>query len=112
MAAKTPSLSQYFGSEVKINSSFSAELAEASKRVSNLRIDESGNKERNEPEVCRIFSEVPVQSKDHTAAFFDLIGNPSTSSTVRGGLNDLGFSTDVGIQLFYISVKCLCLCIE
>jgi len=53
-----------------------------------------------------------VQSKDHTAAFFDLIGNPSTSSTVRGGLNDLGFSTDVGIQLFYISVKCLCLCIE
>lgn len=77
----TPSLSQYFGttSEQKSKSAedFSNVLSEATSKINNLQLEDNL---KNEPEVCRLFAETPVQPKDPTAMFFDLIGNPSSVS--------------------------------
>ncbi|KAF5275093.1 hypothetical protein FQA39_LY07030 [Lamprigera yunnana] len=69
----TPSLSQYFcepdeKSKVAPEEDISI-VSETTKQLQGLQL------ENTEPEVCRLFAETPVQPKDHTAVFFDLISN-------------------------------------
>lgn len=85
----TPSLSQYFGAKNENKSDFSRDLTEASNKIGSLQLVDNN---KNEPEVCRIFSETPPQQKDPTAAFFDLIGNPAINSNPGGIVSDLGLS--------------------
>ncbi|XP_072376597.1 trafficking protein particle complex subunit 12 [Diabrotica undecimpunctata] len=91
-----PSLSQYFGAtgnkEDQID--FSQELIDTTGQISNLNIeDNQKTTNKNEPEVCRIFSETPMQSKDPTEAFFDLIGNTSQMTGANKVISDLGLPT-------------------
>lgn len=97
MSDKTPSLSQYFvvdnrnKSDVQV--SFTNEITEATKKLGNLQIE---NVSKSEPEVCRLFAETAPQVKDPTAAFFDLIGNPS-KGTEETSVPDLGLPADVSL---------------
>lgn len=91
-----PSLTHYFGTSDndKEQPDFSRQLTEATDLISSITLDEddSSKPKKKEPEVCRIFSERPVEPKDPTAAFFDLIGNDR--SKVEGGLiSELGLPT-------------------
>ncbi|KAF2883543.1 hypothetical protein ILUMI_22607 [Ignelater luminosus] len=89
----TPSLSQYFGTTTEQKSKsaedFSNVLSETTSKINNLQLEDNL---KNEPEVCRLFAETPVQPKDPTAMFFDLIGN---SGSVSAG--DDGFSPRVAV---------------
>nr|CAI5863784.1 unnamed protein product [Callosobruchus analis] len=87
-----PSLNQYFGAPEgkKDEPGFPQDLLDATAKVGSLKIEDNNSTiAKNEPEVCRIFSETAVPPKDSTAAFFDLIGgNRSTDS--HGIISDLG----------------------
>lgn len=79
-----PSLSQYFGSTEKQKRHSediegSALLSETASKFNSLQLDDN---KKNEPEVCRLFSETPIQPKDPTAVFFDLISNSSTVNII------------------------------
>lgn len=89
----TPSLSQYFGSKNENKSDFFKDIVEASNKIGSLQLVDNKKNNKNEPEVCRIFSETPPQQKDPTAAFFDLIGNPAINSNPGGIVSDLGLSS-------------------
>ncbi|XP_056631010.1 trafficking protein particle complex subunit 12 [Diorhabda sublineata] len=87
-----PSLSQYFGAtgnkEDQID--FSQDLIEAKSQIStHSNVEDNKKSNKIEPEVCRIFSETPSQSKDPTEAFFDLIGS-SNHITHNKVISDLG----------------------
>nr|CAH7769502.1 unnamed protein product [Callosobruchus chinensis] len=69
---------------------FSQELLDATAKVGSLKIeDNDSTAAKNEPEVCRIFSETAIQPKDSTAAFFDLIGSNGATDN-NGIISDLG----------------------
>ncbi|KAL3288450.1 hypothetical protein HHI36_002895 [Cryptolaemus montrouzieri] len=93
----TPSLSQYFVQSDKTKSEksdISLELSDASNKLDILKLEDNqpSSQNKNEPIVCRLFSENAQQPKDPTAAFFDLIG--SSHSTNRNGvISELGLST-------------------
>ncbi|CAH1994505.1 unnamed protein product [Acanthoscelides obtectus] len=89
-----PSLTQYFGAseDKKDEAALPLGLAEATAKVGSLQLEDNHHTTKNEPEVCRIFSENAAQPKDPTATFFDLIGgNQSTDS--NGIISDLGLPT-------------------
>lgn len=100
MSDKTPSLSQYFAvdnrnkSDVQV--SFTNEITEATKKLGNLQLESVS---KSEPEVCRLFVETAPAAKNPTAAFFDLIGNPSKNNDET--IPDLGLPADVS----YIRIK-------
>lgn len=92
-------LNQYFSSNDETNDSTKHtdvldDIAEASNRIGSLKLEDSVNSTKNEPEVCRIFAETPPQPKDPTAAFFDLIGNASTASSSSGIITDFGIPSE------------------
>ncbi|CAG9821275.1 unnamed protein product [Phaedon cochleariae] len=91
-----PSLSQYFGSNENSEdrTDFSKEVTEATAEIINLKLAD-GKKiiAKNEPEVCRLFSEPTPQARDPTAAFFDLIGSNQNTGT-NGIISDLGLPTN------------------
>lgn len=83
--SERPSLSQYFGTDD--GDVDAKDLQEVSDKINNINLNE--NKDvKNEPEVCRMFTETPTQPKDPTAAFFDLIGNPTSNLNNSGIVND------------------------
>ncbi|KAK4884966.1 hypothetical protein RN001_001237 [Aquatica leii] len=91
MSDISPSLSQYFGKpEQKSKSTVEEDITNAVTETTNQIHDIQP--EDNEPEVCRLFAETPVQPKDPTAVFFDLISN-------SGGINlgDDNFNPRVGL---------------
>lgn len=97
---------QYFNSNPNNSSNsvadFSVELEKASNKLQNLKIN-NGNASQNEPDVCKLFVDETHQSKDSTAAFFDLIGNNysiKTSEVISGlgsSVNDDGYSARVAV---------------
>ncbi|VEN49981.1 unnamed protein product [Callosobruchus maculatus] len=90
--SKTPSLTQYFGGPEGDNDEqcFPQDLLDATAKVGSLKIeDNNSTSAKNEPEVCRIFSETAIQPKDSTAAFFDLIGGKRTADS-NDIISDLG----------------------
>ncbi|KAG5894701.1 hypothetical protein JTB14_034749 [Gonioctena quinquepunctata] len=85
-----PSLSQYFATNEKDQTDFSQVLTETTGQINSLKIDDNHKSTiKNEPEVCRIFSEPAPQPRDPTAAFFDLIGNNSKTGS-NGIISELG----------------------
>lgn len=99
-----PNLNQYFGpKQSKLTSHAAVDLAdeveEATNKVEDLHLQEG---KKNEPEVCRLFTENPTHPKDPTAAFFDLIGNSSSAGAVGSISTDLDLPMiDVSLQLLY-----------
>ncbi|XP_076260001.1 trafficking protein particle complex subunit 12 [Rhynchophorus ferrugineus] len=92
---KPPSLTQYFGSDdEKTQSDAANEILETAKQMESLKLerDEVVN-EKKEPAVCRIFAETPVEPKDPTAAFFDLLGNDNLKTTGGGVITPLGLAS-------------------
>lgn len=99
-------LNQYFSSE-DLNQTTGTEevdhttgdIVEASKQLSKLKLNDDASHSKSEPEVCRIFAETPPQPKDPTAAFFDLIGNSTSSEMNSGIMSSLGMSSDVRLKV-------------
>ncbi|CAG9766054.1 unnamed protein product [Ceutorhynchus assimilis] len=89
---KPSSLNHYFGRDPeKEQTDFTKELTDATDKISNIRLDNiDKNSQKQEPQVCRIFSETSVEPKDPTAAFFDLIGNDGSKGSSGGIMSDLG----------------------
>ncbi|KAL1513741.1 hypothetical protein ABEB36_003111 [Hypothenemus hampei] len=92
---KQPSLAQYFGnSETDILNTEdfpqNRTLIETVHKISNLSLSESSDnlKLDQQPQICTFFTETPVEPKDPTASFFDLIGSKSryTSSNITSEL--------------------------
>lgn len=99
---KQPTLSQYFGTDnngddENDNEKGAKDLQDLTNKVNKIDIDGDNKRDaKNEPEVCRLFTETPTQPKDPTAAFFDLIGNPANSIAASGIVTDFSLpSTDV-----------------
>lgn len=94
---KPPSLTHYFGTSdhEKDQIDFTKELTETTDKISSIRLgqDDNSKPKKKEPEVCRIFAEAPVEPKDPTAAFFDLIGNDRSKAGSGGIMSDLGLPT-------------------
>ncbi|ERL92356.1 trafficking protein particle complex subunit 12 [Dendroctonus ponderosae] len=92
---KTPSLTQYFGAtdHEKEQMDFSKVLTDTTDKINSVRL---GQEERptNEPEVCRIFAEIPAEPKDPTANFFDLIGNDKGKVNSAGIISALDLPTN------------------
>lgn len=104
-----PSLSKYFDqSTAQISNSDSVTF------FNDLTASKAGDTGmklgKDEPIVCRIFAETPVQAKpmDPTTSFFDLIGNKASGINSSGIVADVGLGhrdiTDVRMNL--CSVKC------
>lgn len=96
-------LNQYFSSEDDGNQNSlrgQDDITDMSKQVASIRLDDEIKCNKDEPQVCRIFAETPPQPKDPTAAFFDLIGSSSSTTSTSGAtLTDFGMSsTDVSIR--------------
>ncbi|XP_074037480.1 trafficking protein particle complex subunit 12 isoform X2 [Leptinotarsa decemlineata] len=92
----SPSLSQYFATNEtkKDQTDFAKVLTETAGQINSLKIDDNHKSDtKNEPEVCKIFSEPAPQPRDPTAAFFDLIGN-SSNTGANGIISDLGLSSN------------------
>lgn len=91
-------LNQYFAedeSNQNVQRSQS-DIVDVTKQVASIKLDDEIKISKDEPQVCRIFAETPPQPKDPTAAFFDLIGSSSSTSTSGATLTDFGMSsTDV-----------------
>lgn len=89
-------LNQYFSSDDESNQNVhrsQGDVVDVAKQVASLSLDDEV---KDEPQVCRIFAETPPQPKDPTAAFFDLIGSTSSTSTSGATITDFGMSsTDV-----------------
>lgn len=88
-----PTLSQYFGGEDQEKTDDDVPLV--TEKMSNVQImdgldEETRKLSKSEPEVCRMFTAALPQPRDPSAAFFDLIGSPTTS----GGTSDAGIVTD------------------
>ncbi|CAH0550758.1 unnamed protein product [Brassicogethes aeneus] len=87
-----PSLSQYFGAEENIN--LDNGINDTSNKIKDIQLNDEPNAvDKQEPEVCRLFSESLPQPKDPTAAFFDLIGNSHTTGS-NGLISDLGITSN------------------
>ncbi|XP_066154669.1 trafficking protein particle complex subunit 12 [Euwallacea fornicatus] len=86
--SNVPSLTKYFGTEKEFKDD-DRERTESKTidTISSNRLDHN-NGQPEEPQVCRIFAETPVEPKDPTAAFFDLIGNNlnAVGSAGSGGI--------------------------
>lgn len=111
---KQPTLSQYFGTDnndgdddVDDSSVKGAkDLQNLTNKVNNINIDSDNKRDaKNEPEVCRIFTETPIQPKDPTAAFFDLIGNPANNIATSGIVTDFTLP-NIDVRPF---INCICL---
>lgn len=91
---KPPSLTQYFGTtdHEKEQMDFSKVLTDTTDKISSIRLGPE-EKPANEPEVCRIFAEIPAEPKDPTANFFDLIGNDKGKANSAGIISDLDLPT-------------------
>lgn len=83
----TPSLSQYFASEDQ--SDFTSKLSDASSKLNSLKLEDNHFQpaNKNEPVVCRLFSENITQSKDPTAPFFDYFGSGNDSALNKNVLD-------------------------
>lgn len=99
--SKQPSLMQYFGSDdnEKMRGEVATEISETAKQMESLKLerDEVIN-EKKEPAVCRIFAETPVEPKDPTAAFFDLLGNDNLKTVASGVIAPLGLTSKADVS--------------
>ncbi|XP_044744408.1 trafficking protein particle complex subunit 12 [Coccinella septempunctata] len=86
-----PSLSQYFGSDSgsEDKTDFTTKLSDTSNKLNTLKLE--GNRfeseYKNEPVVCRLFSDNVSQSKDPTAPFFDYFGSGSDAAMNHNNLD-------------------------
>lgn len=88
-------LNQYFSEDENAQQS-QDDIIDVTKQVASIKLNDETKASKDEPQVCRIFAETPPQPKDPTAAFFDLIGSTSSTSTSGATLTDFGMSsTDV-----------------
>ncbi|XP_018335736.1 trafficking protein particle complex subunit 12 [Agrilus planipennis] len=89
-----PSLSKYFGTPETTNKTGNQDFSNVEETTEKLNSFHIKDNSKIEPVVCRIFSETSNEPKDPTAAFFDLIGNGS--STDSGISSNLGISSEDG----------------
>ncbi|XP_022913760.2 trafficking protein particle complex subunit 12 isoform X2 [Onthophagus taurus] len=96
MSGNPSQLSQYFssGKSSEAQVTYTNELNEAITSIGSLQLGRN-EQSSSEPEVCRIFSETLPQPKDPSAAFFDLIGNPSRT-TEQESAGEMSFAPDDG----------------
>lgn len=90
---KTPNLSKYFEqSSTQISGSNSVSFFND---IPATKSSEMKKNSKEEPIVCRIFSETPTPTKntDPTTSFFDLIGNKSANLSNTGIVSDIGLSS-------------------
>lgn len=95
-------LNQYFTEEEPTQNvqQSHGDIIDMTKQVASIKLDDEIRASKDEPQVCRIFAETPPQPKDPTAAFFDLIGSSSSTSTSGATITDFGMSSTDVSELF------------
>lgn len=100
-SSSAPSLSQYFNTNTEDENN---QIESSESEIDNILVNLKLTDHKNEPQVCRLFSDdETTKPKDPTAAFFDII-SPSPSTGEGGLITDLGMKpTNVNILIFKFS---------